>query len=180
MLSSMEMKKVKKMKKSEYDKNYYIKNKEKIIERGIKRNKDPEYKKKKAKYDELFWKKNKERLLPLKALWKKKKRKNDLAYKVMENCRRRINNALHNIGVKKGKKTLELLGIPNIEFLWDYLEKKFTKGMTKENYGKWEMDHIKPCSLFNLVNEKDRLICFNYKNLQPLWRKDNRKKSNKY
>jgi hypothetical protein len=42
--------------------------------------------------------------------------------------------------------------------------------MTFENYGEWEIDHMTPISKFNL---KD------YKNLQPLWMIDNRKKSNK-
>jgi hypothetical protein len=170
----------KKIAKAIYDKLYYLKNKEKVINRGILRNKDPEYKKKKRKYDLLWSKKNKKRLRILKREYKKQRRKKDPSYRIMENCRRRISNALHNVGVKKGKKTLKLLGIPNIEFLWSYIESKFSKGMSKENYGKWEIDHIKPCSFFNLIKKEQQLICFNYKNLQPLWREDNRKKSNKY
>ena len=42
-----------------------------------------------------------------------------------------------------------------------------------------KLDHIKPVSSFNLNNEDELQECFNYKNLQPLWREDNRRKSNK-
>lgn len=48
------------------------------------------------------------------------------------------------------------------------------------NYGEWEIDNIKPISLFNLNNEEELLECCNYKNTQPLWRTDNRRKYNKY
>jgi hypothetical protein len=44
----------------------------------------------------------------------------------------------------------------------------------------WEIDHIKPISLFNLNNEDELLECFNYKNLQPLWKLENLLKSNKF
>jgi hypothetical protein len=66
-----------------------------------------------------------------------------------------------------------------MEFLWSYLELKFTEGMDRKNYGKWEIDHIKPCYKFDLTKEKQQLLCFNYKNLQPLWSLDNRKKGKK-
>ena len=60
-----------------------------------------------------------------------------------------------------------------------YLSKLFTEHMTLNNYGEWEIDHIKPVSSFNLNNEDELRKCFHYTNLQPLWREDNRRKSNK-
>ena len=53
---------------------------------------------------------------------------------------------------------------------------KFTDGMTWENYGKWHVDHIKPCSSFDLAQRDQQLICFHYTNLQPLWSADNARK----
>ena len=175
-LSSMEMSAIK---KSEYDKAYYIKNRAKLIKRGVERNKDPLYKKSKAEYDKAWWAKNRKRLIPLKVIYKRKRRQIDPGFRILDNCRRRVNSALHNIGVKKTKRTLQLLGVPNMEFLWSYLELKFTEGMDRKNYGKWEIDHIKPCYKFDLTKEKQQLLCFNYKNLQPLWSLDNRKKGKK-
>jgi len=64
--------------------------------------------------------------------------------------------------------------------LKEYLRSKFLSNMDYDNYGEWEIDHIKAISLYNLCNEKELKECFNYKNLQPLWRIDNIKKSNIY
>ena len=81
---------------------------------------------------------------------------------------------------KKCKKTLELTGC-TLEFLYNYLESKFTKGMSWDNYGKfgWHIDHIIPCSSFDMSNPEEQKKCFHYTNLQPLWWLDNLKKSNK-
>ena len=74
----------------------------------------------------------------------------------------------------------ELIGC-SIEFLKQYLEKQFTKGMSWDNYGNpngdhtncWHIDHIKPCVSFDLTQENQQKECFHYTNLQPLWAKDN-------
>ena len=59
--------------------------------------------------------------------------------------------------------------------------KRFKEGMSWRNYGfyGWHIDHIKPVSKFNLLDQKQQKKCFNYKNLQPLWAKENFLKSNK-
>lgn len=55
----------------------------------------------------------------------------------------------------------------------------FKDDMSFDNYGEWELDHIIPISSFNLHNNDELFKCFNYKNVQPLWKTENRKKSNK-
>ena len=49
--------------------------------------------------------------------------------------------------------------------------------MKWSNHGEWEIDHIKPISTFDdLTKKSQQLICFNYKNLQPLWKQENNSK----
>ena len=43
----------------------------------------------------------------------------------------------------------------------------------------WEIDHIIPCSFFNLKDSVEQYMCFRYQNLQPLWQPDNFKKGSK-
>ena len=62
-----------------------------------------------------------------------------------------------------------------------YLETKFTDDMSWDNYGKvWHIDHIIPCSSWNLSDEFENNCCWNYRNLQPLYASDNQSKKDKY
>ncbi len=60
-----------------------------------------------------------------------------------------------------------------------HLESRFLPGMTWENRGEWHIDHFIPCSRFDLSLPAHQKICFNYRNLRPLWGKDNTEKSDK-
>ena len=79
----------------------------------------------------------------------------------------------------KSTHTMELIGC-SIEYLKQHLETHFQAGMSWKNYGEWHIDHIKPCAKFDLNKPEEQKICFNYKNLQPLWAKDNIIKSDNY
>jgi len=63
--------------------------------------------------------------------------------------------------VNKKYTYLELLGCNLLEFEL-YLLDKLTDGMIFDNYGEWEIDHIKPISLFNLHNDKELFECCNH------------------
>ena len=39
--------------------------------------------------------------------------------------------------------------------------------------GKIHIDHIKPCSSFDLSKPEEQKKCFHFTNLQPLWARDN-------
>ena len=69
----------------------------------------------------------------------------------------------------------------SIEELKIHLEKQFRDGMSWNNYGMygWHIDHIKPCSAFDLTDLEQQKICFHYSNLQPLWAKENLSKGKK-
>lgn len=109
------------------------------------------------------------------AIRDKIRRLNDPKHRIKKTLRTRIWNALK--GIDKSKTTEELIGC-SFENLKLYLESKFKDGMSWDNYGKWHIDHIKPCDSFDLTKEYHQRECFHYTNLQPLWAADNIKKSN--
>jgi hypothetical protein len=83
---------------------------------------------------------------------------------------------VHNGKYKKSKRTQEILGCTLKEFA-QHLQSQFVEGMTLENHGEWEIDHKIPLSTAKTEGEIIELN--HYTNLQPLWKSDNRKKSNK-
>jgi hypothetical protein len=77
-------------------------------------------------------------------------------------------------------KCVDLTGCTPIE-LKRYIQSKFIEDMDWNNHGLyskqspkvWNIDHIIPVKDFDLSLESERKLCFNYKNLRPLWGKDN-------
>ena len=111
--------------------------------------------------------------------YEKNRRNNDIGYKILGNLRSRVWYVLKNN--IKSARTMKLVGC-TIDFLIEYIEKQFSPEMNWDNYGKnkyWEIDHIIPCSSFDLTDPEQQRKCFHYTNLQPLTIKDNREKSNK-
>lgn len=124
------------------------------------------------------WKnKNKEKYTEIGRIYMKKRRYNDPDFKLLTNIRHRMYLALKN--GTKSENTISLIGC-SIEELWEHLEKKFYNGMSRETYGLWHIDHIKPCALFDLKDEREQRRCFNYKNLQPMIALENITKGCKY
>lgn len=74
-------------------------------------------------------------------------------------------------GRKKGSGR-KYLGC-DISFLKEWLSSQFTDGMSWDNYGEWHIDHYIPQAFFKDKDEKEWRICWNYRNLRPLWAKDN-------
>jgi|TARA_Y100000296_G_scaffold49571_1_gene56801 hypothetical protein len=100
--------------------------------------------------------------------------KEDICFRIIRIQRTRVYQILK--GQKKSAPTLKLLGVPSLKFLWQHLERQFQSGMTKENYGKWHVDHIIPCASFDFSDPEQQKKCFHYTNLQPLWAFDNMSK----
>jgi len=158
-------------KMKELSKDWYKKNKERIAMKAkvwYQNNKD-----KKSLTNKLWNIKNRKKITER----LRNRRKIDPTYKLIMNLRRRTLLALK--GKNKSASTMTLLGVPNVEFLWLHLEKLFKPGMTRENHGKWHIDHIKPCSSFDLTKPEEQAKCFNYTNLQPLWASENLSKGNR-
>ena len=101
--------------------------------------------------------------------------------KIKSNLGCRMRQAIKSgLGFKLGRSK-ELLGC-EWEVVVKHLESLFQYGMSWDNYGKkgWEIDHIKPCNSFNLIDPIEQKVCFNFINLQPLWSIENNIKSDKW
>jgi hypothetical protein len=109
----------------------------------------------------------------------KKRMEVDIDFKLRIYLKTRIRMALK----RKNKSTtiMNLTGC-SVKELRLYLESKFKKGMSWDNYGYygWHIDHIRPCASFDLSKPEEQAKCFHYTNLQPLWQKENMKKADKY
>jgi len=154
--------------KNKYDKNktyhkdYYIKNKEKIIS-----------------YNKQYRLNNKDKI----SQYNQKYLHNNINLRLSGLLRSRIKLALNN--KSKSKSTLSLLGC-SIEKLKHHLQQTaINNGDLKfdiNNYSGKEdhIEHIKPCSSFDLSKEEEQKKCFHYSNLQILTAEENLKKSDKY
>lgn len=108
---------------------------------------------------------NDEKYKKYKNSYEKNRRDNSIDYKIYISIKNRISKLLRG---KKSKTIESLLGC-NKDFYIRYIQSKFTNKMTWENYGSyWHIDHIVPCNFFNLDDEKNKMIAFNYRNTQPL------------
>lgn len=153
---------------SEWRKN----NPDKVREANAKWRKNNPDKAKSARYQ---WRKNNPKYH---AKYHRERRAIDPDFRMINNIRSAMYSALN----KKGKPghTEDLIGCSIYE-LQSYLELLFQPGMTWNNYGKhgWEIDHIIPLSYFDHTDPEQQKRAWHYTNLQPMWAKDNLKKSNK-
>ena len=163
-----------KEKRKIYDMIKYQKNKEKIL---LKRKEYRKLNKEKIRLlKKKYQQKNKNKINNYHNNYMKTRKKIDIDFKLKCNLRTRIYFALKkNI---KSIHTMELLGC-TIDQLKEHLQSKFVNGMTWNNYGKWHVDHIRPCASFDMSDTKQQRECFHYSNLQPLWAEDNIKKRDK-
>jgi len=155
---------------------WYQNNKEKVKAREAKR-----YQKDKAKIKarSIQWRKdNPDRRRIQKAKEMKRRRAKDPGFRIICSIKAVMNSALK--GNIRAGHTIELLGC-SIEDLRKYIERQFQPGMTWDNYGihGWHIDHIIPLSYFDHGDLEQQKRAWHYTNLQPLWAKDNRNKSDK-
>ena len=159
-------------------KDYYQANKEKIKasqKAYCEANKEKQKASKKAWYEA-----NKEKIIASQKAYQRKRYKEDPVYRLLKNMRNGMWSVLS--GKAKSSHTMEYVGMSPDE-LMNYLENKFTEGMTRDNYGKWHVDHIRPLASFDFTGpdrEEQLHIAWSHTNLQPLWALDNIRKGAKY
>lgn len=141
--------------KKQRDRSYHVLNREKRIAYAREYNRSR--KKQRAASDRIrYW--------------------NDVNFRIGLNLRSRIRSALKRNS--KSSSTKDLIGCSVAELKLKLAE-KFKPGMSWENYGLWQIDHIIPCAAFDLSKSSNQHVCFHFSNLQPLWAEENRTKSNK-
>ena len=160
------------------DKKYREKNKERLYN-----NHKEWYEENKDKWNEYikeYREKNKDKIREIKRNYERTRKANDPIYKLINNFRTAIYQVLKENQVQKNGHYFETLKY-SPENLIEHLENKFKDNMTWDNYGKWHVDHIKPISSFQIaeIGDKEFMSCWSLENLQPLWGKENIRKSNK-
>lgn len=112
------------------------------------------------------------------AAYMRHKRNSDPAFAIADRLRRRINQVLSGAGGKKSGRLVELSGCSASELV-AHLERQFSPGMTWENRRQWHIDHIVPCSAFDLTDPAQQRVAFHYTNLRPVWSHENLSKQAK-
>lgn len=182
-------------------KAWYYAHRESRLNRIKELQSTPEYKKKKRDYDlsrrtrmgeeylkqhRDYYDQNKEKIKANKRTPEGRKKRREVAQKIFRTkpnsrlaiiLRNRIRSALK--AQTKKLSSIELTGC-SMQDLKIYLESKFLPGMCWDNHALkgWHIDHIIPCSSFNLSDPEEQKKCFHFTNLQPMWWIDNLRKSN--
>ena len=125
-----------------------------------------------------YYQNNREAIIKQTNNYKINKMKTDPLFKLERRLRCRIYCAFKSQDLKKTERTHKYIGCSS-NFLKKWLVYQLYDGMTLENYGKfWHIDHVKPCSKFDLSNDKEVEECFNWKNLRPYLASKNLQKNN--
>ena len=172
---------------SEYNKQYRIDNREELIERHKKYHRDnkeyyakiyKEYMAKPGNADRVreqrrrHREQNREECLKRAREWKQKQKRLNTNYAKSQTIRKTIYTALKRYNLIKSEKSEMLLGCKVIDAM-NYLE---SLGYDKNIH---EIDHIVPIRRFDMNNEIHRIVVFNYKNMQPLEKFENKTKHDK-
>ena len=179
---------------SNRSRNYYLKNRERLLEKNkaYQRNNKEQIKLQLQKYyaDPEIYKRVREKD---RAYSRRRAHEIKLGIrpkpiitiqdKIKHNLRNRLLFLLKKSNVKKSVSSLDLLGC-TIEEFKQHIESQFISDMSWDNHGiykvdgesVWHFDHIIPCSAFNLEDLNQQKKCFHYTNLRPLWGLENIKK----
>jgi len=138
-------------------KEYYEKNKETIIAKSKR------------------WNKNNKHKVYLSKKASRQRHKNDLDFRIKENLGTRLRNLVR----KDGQKFIDFLGC-DLQYFRRWLSFNFKDDMTWDNYGAhWHIDHIIPCNHFKSATPEAVKKCWHWSNLVPLEANINASKADK-
>lgn len=153
---------------------YFLANKEREnATRRELRKKNPDYAENDRASSKKWREANKDYFNEYRREYHKKNYTGDSPYRLKMILRCRLRRAIVN-NQKAGSAVADLgCSIPE---LITHLENKFVEGMSWDNWGEWQIDHIKPLAKFDLSDRQQFVQATHFTNLQPLWRADNQRK----
>lgn len=126
----------------------------------------PENVERRRKYNRDAYARDPQRQIAANARWRKDP-KNMMADRLRTKLRRAMIAGLTS--------SIEQLLACSLEEFRAHIASQFEAGMTWVNYGRvWELDHIEPCATFNLLRPEEQAVCFHYRNLRPLFKRQNK------
>ena len=145
-----------------------------------------ERKQKQRERGKAYYEKNKEALLARAKEYKAKNkdainatRRKYLKQK-MKDPTERIKRSMKTLllaKIKKHSSSTTYFGT-TMDFILKWLEFNFSDNMSWDNYGTlWQIDHTIPVNLWNVKDQNEALMCFNWKNLMPLKAETNLRKA---
>ena len=149
-------------------KDYYMKNSIKLIQ------KQKDYYLDNRDRIKEYQVKNHNKIIAQKKFYSNNKYKSDINYRLICKTRSRIRNALQ--GKIKSSSSRDILGI-DIDTYKKWLEFQFT---TEMNWSNIEIDHVKPICMFDVTKDIELREAFDWKNTQPLLKKDHQLKGTKF
>ncbi|MCK9415672.1 hypothetical protein M0Q97_03315 [Candidatus Dojkabacteria bacterium] len=139
----------------EHKKEYHIENREKILKEKKDYRKKPENIERAKKYSKYYRTECKENFY---------KYRNENPHIIA--WRSILYSTLNRLDTKKQGHTIDMLGYSALE-LKEHIESQFTTGMTWDNYGEWQIDHI--IGVINFDKNTDVSVVCALSNLRPLW-----------
>lgn len=107
-------------------------------------------------------------------IYLRRKRATDMNYRLKQNLRHLLGEALRRKQCQKKTKTEAALGCSYQVFV-RYIEDRFLPGMSWTNRSKWHLDHFTPLALAS--TEEQIYDLSHYTNLSPIWGSTNQSKS---
>ena len=107
--------------------------------------------------------------------WRQKQQKENVYYRLVRYLRKELNDKIRNRLISNKQDRFILLLSCRFTYYDNYMRRLFLEGMSWDNWGEWEIDHIKPVSTFDLNDEAQQLACFHYTNTRPIWADVHRK-----
>lgn len=153
---------------SDRKKKWYEDNKLLVIQRSKK------WKEDNSERNSVLNKQSDKRRRPLISKYRRERYQSDNLFRLRDSIATLIGNSFRKKGYSKKTKTNEILGVDYDGFM-KHIESQFVDGMSWDNRGEWELDHKIPVSLGK--TEEDILRLNHYTNFRPLWKLDNRLKS---